>query len=182
MEKTEMNPTKVSEKEQEASYGKFKTADELLNAYNSLESEFTRRSQKLKSYEEQSKKNTDWENKVQKLVEKYPIATKFSEQISEEIDKGDLIKDENCLEKALLKVLSKNFKEESEQAKDERVRKYVLEDEQIREKIIEEYREKLKNNAPKILPKGGQSTISRPTRPKNIYDAGEMALKIINEV
>ena len=43
-----------SDKNTENSYGKFKTADELLKAYNALESEFTKRSQKLKEYEKKS--------------------------------------------------------------------------------------------------------------------------------
>ena len=33
------------------SFGKFKSADALLNAYNSLEAEFTRRSQRLRELE-----------------------------------------------------------------------------------------------------------------------------------
>ena len=35
-----------------AAFGKFKSADALLNAYNSLEAEFTRRSQRLRELEE----------------------------------------------------------------------------------------------------------------------------------
>lgn len=182
MEKTKYDPTKNSEKEQLASYGKFKSAEELLNAYNSLESEFTRRSQKLKAFEEENKTNIDWENKVQKLIEKYPIATKFTDEISSEIQQGEMIKDEDCLEKALLKVLSQNYKEPSEQAKDDKVLSFVLTNEEIKEKIIDEYREKLKNKAPKILPKGGEITLNQPMKPKTIYDAGEMALKRIKEI
>jgi len=36
-----------------SSYGKFKSADDLLNAYNNLQAEFTRRSQRLRSLEKE---------------------------------------------------------------------------------------------------------------------------------
>ena len=41
----------VGEKESSTNFGRFKSAAELLNAYNSLESEFTRRCQKSKELE-----------------------------------------------------------------------------------------------------------------------------------
>lgn len=44
------NQDTLVEKEEEK-YGKFKSLDALLQAYNSLEAEFTRRSQKLKELE-----------------------------------------------------------------------------------------------------------------------------------
>ena len=40
---------------EEVSYGKFKNAESLLNAYNSLQAEFTRRCQRLKELEEITK-------------------------------------------------------------------------------------------------------------------------------
>ena len=51
-ETTETQKTPQRETETEAvSYGKFKDASALLNAYNSLEAEFTKRCQKIKELE-----------------------------------------------------------------------------------------------------------------------------------
>lgn len=51
-ETTETQETPQRETETEAvSYGKFKDASALLNAYNSLEAEFTKRCQKIKELE-----------------------------------------------------------------------------------------------------------------------------------
>ena len=43
-------------KKEAVSYGKFKDADALFSAYNSLQAEFTRRCQRLKEFEERDKK------------------------------------------------------------------------------------------------------------------------------
>lgn len=61
MEKIEENVTLAEEQspseKKEPSLGKFKSVDALLRAYGELEAEFTRRSQKLKAFEEASKEN-----------------------------------------------------------------------------------------------------------------------------
>lgn len=56
IEKTEINEDNIINDEKDnikdkASLGKFKSSEALLNAYNNLESEFTKRSQKLKDLE-----------------------------------------------------------------------------------------------------------------------------------
>ena len=55
------------DKEETASYGKFKSSDELLNAYNALEAEFTRRSQRIKELEgklESGRIAEEWTNRL----------------------------------------------------------------------------------------------------------------------
>ncbi len=49
-------------KKDEVSYGKFKDADALYSAYNSLQAEFTRRCQRLKELEEADKKTAERKN------------------------------------------------------------------------------------------------------------------------
>lgn len=49
-------------KKEEVSYGKFKNADALYSAYNSLQAEFTRRCQRLKELEDRNKKTADGES------------------------------------------------------------------------------------------------------------------------
>ena len=71
----------IADNGQEKSYGKFKSAEELLKAYNALEGEFTKRSQKLSEYEKKSAE-PDWESKVNKFVGKYPIAEKYVKHLT----------------------------------------------------------------------------------------------------
>lgn len=54
----EVAEAKVNEGKEAASVGKFKNVDALLEAYLSLEAEFTRRSQKLKELEKANKERT----------------------------------------------------------------------------------------------------------------------------
>lgn len=176
MEQTN-NPAVTGDKEQ-ASYGKFNSADELLKAYNSLESEFTKRSQRLKQLES-TQAASEWESRVGKLIERYPIAAQLSEEIGAEIEDKKMIKDENCLEKALLNVLSKKYKTPTEQAQDETVIGEVLKNGAVRERIIDEYREKVTTTLPKTMPKGGELHVVPPVRPSNIFEAGKAALEIL---
>ncbi len=180
-EQTEIIPT-TGDKENQDSYGKFKTAEELLKAYNSLESEFTKRSQKLKELEN-SKKASDWEDKVTELVKKYPVAEALGGEIAKEISEDyELIKSEDCLEKALLKVLSKNYKAPEDLAKEKTVVDKVLQSEENKEKIIDEYLTKIKSKQPPVtLPKGGAIPLTPPQRIASIKEAGELARKIIEE-
>ncbi len=184
MEQTkETNPTTTnSDKESKASLGKFNKVEDLLKAYNSLEAEFTKRSQKLKEYETKSQQQDIWEEKVTKFIKEYPIASELTEEIGEEIAKRDMIADEDCLERALLSVLSSRYKPPKEQAKDTVVIDEVLKDDSLRERIIDEYRKNFDFNLPKSLPKGGEIPIKTPTRPANINDAGKMALEILKEL
>lgn len=181
-EKTE-TLTAESDKEREVSYGKFKSAEELLKAYNSLQSEFTKRSQKLKEYETKNAETEKLEGQVAEFVEKYPIAEKFADEIATELanaqkDGGPAEK----LEGALIKILSGKIRTAEQMAEDEEVINRVLNAEKNREKIIEGYLEKVKSNeVPKVLPKGGAIPVAAPVRPKNIREAGMLALKIIEQ-
>lgn len=182
MEQTKTDPTIAGDKEGKASYGKFSKLEDLVNAYNSLESEFTKRSQKLKELETKSSVASGWENKVTMLMEKYPVAAKFTDEISQEIEKNNMISDENCLEKALLSVLCTKYKPPEEQAKDQEVIGEILKDETVKERIIDEYRQKFNLNLPKILPKGGEIPVKAPSRPNNLCEAGKMALELLKEI
>lgn len=185
METTNTQPAEniqSGDKQEKASYGKFNKLEDLMNAYNSLESEFTRRSQRLKELENASKSENRWEQKLQSLYEKYPVAAKFTDEIGEEIAKSDSIQDEDCLEKALLSVLCAKVKPIEDQAKDERVISEVLKSDDLKEKIIAEYRQKLNVNLPKSFPKGGEIPVKAPARPGNIGDAGQIALQMLKEI
>ncbi|MBR2480558.1 MAG: hypothetical protein IKB56_04540 [Clostridia bacterium] len=114
-------PDKVNEntaidKEESDSYGKFKTALELKNAYEKLEQEFTRKSQRLKELENQlneRRENDKWAEKVKALHQKYPVSKNLGEEITNYIkeNKG-LMEREDCLESALLQVLAKRYESE----------------------------------------------------------------------
>ena len=179
MEEKTLQPA-GNENGQEVSYGKFKSAEELLKAYNALQSEFTKRSQILKEYEKKMS-GYDWEGKVSAFVDKYPIAEKYTEELATEIANNGELKDvENGLEKALLSVLSNKVKSVEEMANDENVIDRVLKNETIRERIIDQYLKGFNNDSlPVTLPKGGAIPVTPPLPARNIREAGKIAQQII---
>jgi len=165
-----------------ASYGKFKSAEELLKAYNSLEQEFTKRSQRLKEMEKKSEKSEAWEKKVNTFIEKYPIASELTEELGKVIAEKNNFEEENCLESALLSVLTQKYKSPAEQAKDEKVIQEILNNSDVKEKIISDYKKNFDITLPKPLPKGGEIPVNPPVRPATIYEAGKAALELLKEI
>lgn len=173
------------EKENITSFGKFQTAEELLKAYNSLEGEFTKRSQKLREYEAKApaaKISTDWESKVNSLLAKYPVANNYTDELAKEIaDNKSLLNDENCLENALIGVLSKKVVSKKDMASDSEVVSMVLEGN--RDKIIGDYLNTIRSNpVPKTFPKTGGAIPVTASKPITLTEAGKLAQKYLEEI
>lgn len=125
---------------------RFKTPDELLKAYECLEKEFTKRSQKLKALEKELSEKApsnvayaqnDWQQKVDDFFESRPEIAPFKKEIAEEILKNDLGSNENCLEIAGARVVLNNYKSPKDYLFDEDfVVENVLSNEKIRDRII----------------------------------------------
>ena len=162
------------------SLGKFKNIEELQKAYKSLEAEFTKRSQKLKEYENTT---ISWEDKVDKFLDKNPTAKDYAQDIYEEISNDDnLINMDNCLEIAFSRALEKKIVPYDKLVSNsEFLDKYIYSNKQVTDKIIENYLSNLKNYSPvKLMGDGGQFAISSKNRPKSIKDCGELVEKMFN--
>ncbi len=72
----------LGEREAEVSLGKFKSTKALLEAYNSLEAEFTKRCQKIKEYEAKLE-----------VAEKAKASAETQNLASEKFDKEEVLKD-----------------------------------------------------------------------------------------
>lgn len=137
--------------------GKFKNSESLLSAYNELQSEFTRKCQKLseteKKLDEQSQilntgmKKGDlseefaWNNKISDFLKSHSNANNFVEDITTEIMNDEMLKNNpEGLEKAYLRVLEKKFISQDELAKNpEFLDKFIYSNNEIKNKIINEY-------------------------------------------
>lgn len=184
----EAGVTASSDKAEGDSYGKFKTKEGLLEAYNALESEFTRRCQRIKELETQLGNRTvedKWSKKVGELTEKYPVAKDLTAEIGEYIaGKRELIDDENCLEKALLAVLAGRY---TDPEKGTRAGAEAAEARYPRTDANASARQKaealLRAEAvappvPEVLPQGGELPAAPRVRPKDLREAGELARKL----
>lgn len=180
-------------REEETSYGKFRNSEALLQAYNSLEAEFTKRSQRLKELENTAAKDKaeapaepvylseDWQRQVNEFVKNNPLAERFSEEIADQILNDDaLARDKHCLERALNRVLAGKYRLPEELIGDEDfLNSHIFPNERITERIISDYLEKVSQiNPPDMIIKKGEISLSPLSRPKTLAEAGEMAKKI----
>ena len=163
--------------------GKFKNPQELLRAYGELEKEFTRRSQRLKELESGKKSlmsEEAWKGAVDKFFKEIPSAKAFAKDIANEIMKNpSLREDENCLNVALMRVLTDKFRTpEQLMADGQFLNDYVFSSERVRDAIIANYLDGVRQGVPPYtLHGGGMQCVAPKVKPKTIEEAGSMFLK-----
>lgn len=184
-------------------FGKFSSAEELLNAYNSLQAEFTRKCQKLSEIQKQNaekeinetslKKDEpqnispafeqeNWQSEVAKFLLKNDTAKEFSREISNEILKDKTLQNSpNMLEIAWARVISKNYKSPKELATEKSfMNEYVLSNENIKKQVIGDYLKELKKAPPVIGSgiRGGGTLFAKSNKPSSLSDAKILAEKL----
>lgn len=166
---------------------RFKTPEELLKAYENLEKEFTKRSQKLKVLEKELAEKTPstvtydenvWQKKVDDFFEARPEIAPFKKEIAEEILKSDLGNNENCLEIAGARVVLNNYKSPRAYLDDDDfVAENVLSNERIKDKIIRRYLSDLDGvKTVRTINAEGQPALAKQIRPKSVGEAGKMVM------
>lgn len=176
-----------SDKGEVTSYGKFRSAEELLNAYNSLESEFTRRSQRLKELENQAAERTEtdkWSERVNALAAKYPVALELGTEITEELKSANArLEDDNCLEKALLGVLARRYRKSPQTASDteksEPVAAPPAEDSEA--KLIADFAARAKLT-PKVAQSSGEIPVAKYPRITTVAEAKKLTAEYLKKL
>ena len=190
--KTQTNKTaqgvaeSADKQDKKQSFGKFKNPEELLKAYQELEKEFTKKSQKLSKLEALA----DGENQVfddesfkvaaDKFFENTPSAKPFAKDIALKIiEKPELKKDKNCLSVALMQVLIDKFRTPEQLMQDGQfLNDYVLSSSKVKDAIINEYLQGLKDGQPPItLSANGMQCVAPSKKIRSIEEAGRMFLK-----
>ena len=137
--------------------GKFKDSETLLNAYNELQSEFTRKCQKLSETEKKlqeinvsqvsgddetlKKDEFAWNQNISEFLQSHKNAEHLVEEITNEIMKSsDLKNSPDGLEKAYMRVIEDKYTPQDELAKNQEfLNKYIYNNDEIKNKIINEY-------------------------------------------
>lgn len=178
--------------------GKFKDAAKLLDAYNELQSEFTRKCQKLSLLEKKlqegltqdgsresldnSKNEFAWKEKLNEFLQTHSKAGSLMEEIANEMaeNKSDDVNIED-FEKAYSKVIEKKYIPENELAENEEfLNKYIYSNDQIKNKIINEYVSSLQSNkSPITITNDG---FSRGVASSNKFGSLEEARKYVENM
>ena len=173
--------------ENSGSLGKFKDAESLLQSYNNLQAEFTKKCQKLSeltsllegqggAQEKEEKvehakvfENENWKSDVSTFLNENLEAREYSGEIANEIlnDKS-LQSSPNALELAWARVMKRNYARPETLAFDQNfITEKILSRSEVKKQVIDEYFKNLQNTkTPPVIAKTGvvaTTTIKQPT-------------------
>ena len=166
------------------SFGKFKDAESLMKAYSSLQSEFTKKSQKLAMLENEMNKEkceqerlTLLDENIEKFVNKYDSVRPFKSALKENLTKDQNLK----LEDEAIKILAENYKSPEFYATDsEFLNNYIFSNKEIKDKIVKDYLSQITQNSPIKYERSCSSiSLTPPKQPSTIKEAGKLAKSII---
>jgi len=167
--------------------GNFKDAESLFKAYKSLQSEFTKKSQRLSELESELAPLTRIDKinaTIDELFERYSPAEPLREKLKENLASFDGDVTSQLAEQNLIKILVENFVSPQELVKDEMfLSNHIFNNLEIKDAIIKEYLSELKS-APniKVATNFNSSIIaSPPVKVKTIKEAGSIARSIIKK-
>ena len=167
--------------------GKFKDVESLIKAYNSLQAEFTKKSQRLSELEDERKPHLQQEKinaTIDELFKKYSIAEPFKEKLKDNLANVDSDDIEKVAEQSLIRLLADSFKTPEEMANNkEFLANYIFNNNEVKEAIIHEYLDKLKTATNVKVATNFNSSIpaSPPKQVRTISEAGSIAKSIIKK-
>ena len=175
-------------------FGKFSTANDLKNAYDSLEAEFTRRSQRLKELERELEKLKSGEQpKMNSQPNGFSGEEGFFKQNPEAQELKPLLieiatesKDDaqGFLERAYVTYLKNKLKSaEEEYSSNDYVYKKANESSNVKEEIIKEYLDRVYASKPtaRLISGNGGAIIAPPSKPKTLQEANLIAKLILEK-
>lgn len=196
----------VSEQTLNGSQSKFKDVKSLEQAYLNLQSEFTRKCQRLSELEKEVGDNLltetkvdngnlevnkpfyeseGWQESVSNFLENNPNASEFASEIVNEILKDkDLACSPNSLTIAYNKILASKYIPKQNLLDDEDfINNYILTNEKIKEKIITNYIKNLNSNTPKVIASSHLSSVGLTPnkKPANLEEARLLAKNLFNK-
>lgn len=167
-------------------YGKFKDAKNLLEAYNSLQGEFTRKSQKLaeiqKKYDEIAAFSKQEEG-LGDILSAESDSDKYKKEIEEMLAKKENISSLPNKYRVAFEMIKETESRLAESLNSQEFYdKYISKNDEIKNKIISEYLSKLNNISapPKILSGNSSRVYFCPSeKPKTVKEAGEIFSKML---
>lgn len=170
--------------------GKFKDANMLLSAYNSLQAEFTKKCQKLAEYEKKQDnaqapcfERENWQSSVNDFFSKNPEARELGEEIARVLSSDKtLALSQSPLYEAYNSILKKKCAENNDFLRDnDKVVDYVLKNEDLTNRLLTKFTESVPKTPTLISSKRSSAEVLTPTnKPKNLDEAKEMVNQMFN--
>ncbi len=185
LEQPIIEPETQSENQDGSNLGKFKDVQTLFNAYNSLQAEFTRKSQKLAELQKENDKNAifSYNDSLEEILKDEGESDKYKKEITEILEHDEVLSNlpnKNHIAFKIIKNTEKNI--ENKINSQEFIDEYIKNNNSICDSIISNYLSKL-NNIPatnNYTPSNG-SVYFTPNinSPKTLKDAGEIFSKML---
>ncbi|MDR0850327.1 MAG: hypothetical protein LBN07_02450 [Christensenellaceae bacterium] len=169
------------------SIGKFKDSAALFDAYNNLQSEFTKKCQTLADLKKKSEESlqTDTLNqKLQDFLQTHPEADDFKDMILQQFSDDKSEENSNPFEIAWSKIAMQNFKLPQNLVKDTGfLEQFIFNNNEIKDKILNDYFSQLNfASSPTLISShaGSAPSVTPRASAKNIVEAGKMAKAIFD--
>lgn len=165
--------------------GKFKDAEALLEAYNNLEKEFTKKCQRLSALERdkvlEDKENEEkLDEKLSKFLLSNGEATKYSEELKEKVKNDDSLKKmDDPFSFAWAEMV---FNQIRGNKSDEAVKNYILGNDDLKNAVIENYVNQLAENKSPIIisAKGNRVAEVATQKPSTLEEAKNLLFDLLS--
>lgn len=196
----------VTQSSTDGSLGKFKDAETLYSAYNSLQAEFTRKCQRLSELEKANALNKeetlnkddalnqehqdapvyseeDWNKRVLEFLSKNEDAKPYAKEICQTlISDKEISNSKDALSLAWAKIIQKNYKKPSEILSDEFIDTYVINNDRVKQKVMQILAKDIsQQRVPTTVGAhtGSHINLPRQIQPQTMAEAKELARKLM---
>lgn len=187
LEQLEGEPEINSENVDSSIYGKFKDAKSLLEAYNSLQSEFTRKSQKLADLQKQLDENLtiSKSDSIEEILNDSTDMEKYKKEITEILENDTELSNLPNKNRVAFKIIKEAESKTANLLNNpDYMDKYIESNQELKNKIITSYLSSQQNSpsTPKVISGNASNIYFSPSisTPKTLRDAGEILTKMLN--
>lgn len=176
------NTANLSEAERGVPVGKFKSVEDLYQAYNNLQAEFTRKSQRLSALEKdkmlETSSSENLEDKFKTFLSKNQEAVLYADEIKSRASQNESLKnDDACFDKVWAEMLYEKLSGPNK-AKEPIVQNLILKDNELKNLVIENYMKQLQEQkTPIVMSSNSGERVTKTVAPKP--DSFEQAKKIV---
>ena len=186
IEQLETEPENISENSDSSILGRFKDAKTLLEAYNNLQAEFTRKSQRLADIQKNLNENALSSNNdsLENILNDSTDPDKYKKEIAEILNTDNDISNLPNKNQVAFKIIKETERRIAETLNNqEYMDKYIETNQSIKDRIITNYLSTLSDaqHAPKVISGNASNIYFSPSisSPKTLKEAGDIFSKML---